>query len=188
MEMTPEADEARGDHPDHHEHHRLFHRRSRSRASSHSGSQSSSSSDESESRSRSTSPHRKHHHFRRSLDFPFKENAIARRAQAPGPLELSYQLSPKREDRKPLPGSGAATPDQEEPPETRMDQEVDAGERVRKDKLSKRLQEVFGLEEEEEVVEELPCWLLKNILLKGYMFLTHQRICFFAHLPEQDVS
>lgn len=200
--MTPEADEAHGGHDSHdghdehrqdHEHH-LFHHhsRSRSRASSSGASSDSSmqsgSRTKSRSRSRSTSPHKRHHLFHRSLDFPFKENTIARRAQAPGPLELSYQLSPERPGHKPLPLSGATTPAEEESPKTRMDHEVDLGERIRKGKLAQRLQEVFGLEEEEEVVEELACWLLRNSLLKGYMFLTAQRICFFAHLPEQDVS
>lgn len=192
MEMTPEADDAHGDHEpqDHHEHH-LFHRheRSRSRASSRASSHRSMDSEQSESKSRPTSPHKHHHHFRRSsLDFPFKENTIARRAQAPGPEELSYQFSPCRSGFKPLPLSGAATPEEGTLPSTRVDHEVDLGERMRKRKLAKRLQEVFGLEEEEEIVEELACWLLRSSLLKGYMFLTPQRICFFAHLPEQDVS
>lgn len=187
MEMTPEAEE-----PEHREHHLFHHHSHRSRSSSHSSVDSdgsdksrSKSKTKSKSRSRSTSPRK--HHFRHSLDFPFKENTIARRAQAPGPQELSYQFSPVRGSSKPLPLSGAATPEEGRSP-TRMDTEVNVGEQIRKGKLAKRLQEVFGLPDEEEIVEEMACWLLRSSLLKGYMFLTPQRICFFAHLPEQDVS
>lgn len=35
--------------------------------------------------------------------------------------------------------------------------------RVRREKLSERLMEVFGLEEKEEVLEEMRCWLLRSV-------------------------
>lgn len=79
-------------------------------------------------------------------------------------------------------------------------------QRVRKEKLGQKLMEVFGLPEREEVLEEMRCWLLRsisefvshdldwferptyNIVLKGYMYLTARHICFFAHMPDREVS
>ena len=76
---------------------------------------------------------------------------------------------------------------------------------LRRDQLAKRLQEVFGLQEREEVLEEMRCWLLRSVsksqnrsdhlrkeitlftVLKGYMYLTPKRICFFAQMPDRDV-
>ncbi|WVQ85442.1 hypothetical protein IAT38_007607 [Cryptococcus sp. DSM 104549] len=57
---------------------------------------------------------------------------------------------------------------------------------MRKEKLAKRLMDVFGLEEREEVLEEMKCWLLRSIMLKGYMYLTRQHICFFAKMPNKE--
>ncbi|WWC58506.1 uncharacterized protein I303_101049 [Kwoniella dejecticola CBS 10117] len=58
--------------------------------------------------------------------------------------------------------------------------------RLRKEKLAERLMEVFGLEEKEEVLEEMRCWLLRSVMLKGYMYLTKRHICFFANMPDKD--
>ena len=86
--------------------------------------------------------------------------------------------------------------------------EITAEERrvLRRDKLSAKLQEVFGLQEREEVLDELRCWLLRSVseltglepseygiladfeVLKGYMYLTSRHICFFAHMPDREVS
>ncbi|KAK4684673.1 hypothetical protein P7C73_g5496, partial [Tremellales sp. Uapishka_1] len=75
--------------------------------------------------------------------------------------------------------------------------------RLRREKLSQRLKQVFGLEDREEVVVELRCWLLRSVseylvlkgslgvlkrspVLKGYMYLTKDHICFFAHMPDKE--
>ncbi|WVF70804.1 hypothetical protein IAT40_005598 [Kwoniella sp. CBS 6097] len=58
--------------------------------------------------------------------------------------------------------------------------------RLRREKLAERLMEVFGLDEREEVLEEMRCWLLRSVMLKGYMYLTKQHICFFANMPDKE--
>jgi hypothetical protein len=35
---------------------------------------------------------------------------------------------------------------------------------------------------------EYPCWLLKSVLLQGYMYITTKHICFYAYLPRKSVS
>lgn len=57
----------------------------------------------------------------------------------------------------------------------------------RKARLAEKLQEVFGLKQLEDVVAEMPCWLLRSVLLQGYMYLTSAHICFFAHMPSREV-
>ena len=57
----------------------------------------------------------------------------------------------------------------------------------RKARLAEKLQEVFELKQVEEVVAEMPCWLLRSVLLQGYMYLTNTHICFFAHMPSREV-
>ena len=34
---------------------------------------------------------------------------------------------------------------------------------------------------------EFPAWLVKNVMIQGYMVLTENHICFFAPLPKTDV-
>lgn len=58
----------------------------------------------------------------------------------------------------------------------------------RKARLAEKLREVFGLREVEEVIAEMPCWLLRSVLLQGYMYLTSGHLCFFAHMPAREVS
>ncbi|EIW72673.1 hypothetical protein TREMEDRAFT_41904 [Tremella mesenterica DSM 1558] len=74
----------------------------------------------------------------------------------------------------------------EEMLEERMSVNPGEKKRVRKERLAERLQEVFGLEEREEVLEELRCWLLRSVMLKGYMYLTPRHICFFAQMPNKE--
>lgn len=57
---------------------------------------------------------------------------------------------------------------------------------VEKRTLASKLQEIFALPVEEEVVREYPCWLLRSILLQGYMYLTRNHICFYAYLPRKE--
>jgi sterol 3beta-glucosyltransferase len=109
-------------------------------------------------------------HSRHHLDFPYKENAIARRAQAPGATELSYQLGDDHAAQADalladLPTSPRTQPLEEHADDSEAAEEARAAEakRRRSARLATRLQEVFGLEEEEEVLEELPCWLLRSV-------------------------
>ncbi|KAF8078251.1 glycosyltransferase family 1 protein [Lyophyllum atratum] len=52
--------------------------------------------------------------------------------------------------------------------------------------LAEKLKEVFELDAIEEVWAEMPCWLLRSILLQGYMYLTNSYLCFFAHMPARE--
>jgi sterol 3beta-glucosyltransferase len=69
--------------------------------------------------------------------------------------------------------------------------------------LARRLMEIFQFEKAEDVIEgqfpvymwakmlmelEYPCWLLKSVLLQGYMYVTTKHICFYAYLPKKSVS
>lgn len=118
----------------------------------------------------------KHHRFRhrQHLDFPFKENTIARRAAAPGKTELSYQLARAEEHDRHSSAEEALhhRPGARRPPYLSEDEIASSGddeakqaanEQRRKARLASRLKEAFGLDEAEEVLEELPCWLLRSI-------------------------
>ncbi len=54
--------------------------------------------------------------------------------------------------------------------------------------LAHRIQQIFELEEVEEVISEYPCWLLQSILLQGYMYITQKHICFYAYISKKHVS
>ncbi|KAI0724242.1 hypothetical protein C8T65DRAFT_733888 [Cerioporus squamosus] len=56
----------------------------------------------------------------------------------------------------------------------------------RRAQLAEKLRDVFELDNINEVVAEMPCWLLRSVLLQGYMYLTDAYICFFAHLPSRE--
>ncbi|KIP06915.1 glycosyltransferase family 1 protein [Phlebiopsis gigantea 11061_1 CR5-6] len=56
----------------------------------------------------------------------------------------------------------------------------------RRARLAEKLREVFDVPGIEEVVAEMPCWLLRSILLQGYMYLTDSHLCFFAHMPLRE--
>ncbi|KAK1232385.1 Sterol 3-beta-glucosyltransferase [Marasmius sp. AFHP31] len=56
----------------------------------------------------------------------------------------------------------------------------------RRSKLATKLKEVFELDAIEEVRAEMPCWLLRSVLLQGYMYLTNSYLCFFAHMPARE--
>jgi sterol 3beta-glucosyltransferase len=47
--------------------------------------------------------------------------------------------------------------------EDRMQQNQGEKQMLRREQLSQRLQEVFGLDEKEEVLEEMRCWLLRSV-------------------------
>ncbi|KAK6349991.1 Sterol 3-beta-glucosyltransferase [Orbilia brochopaga] len=52
--------------------------------------------------------------------------------------------------------------------------------------LSEKVQTIFHLPELEEVQSEYPCWLLKTVLLQGYLYITDHHICFFAYMPKKQ--
>ncbi|KAJ7596717.1 glycosyltransferase family 1 protein [Mycena floridula] len=56
----------------------------------------------------------------------------------------------------------------------------------RRTKLAEKLKEVFDLPDIQEVRAEMPCWLLRSVLLQGYMYLTNSYLCFFAHMPSRE--
>ncbi|KAL1739049.1 hypothetical protein HDZ31DRAFT_69347, partial [Schizophyllum fasciatum] len=56
----------------------------------------------------------------------------------------------------------------------------------RRNRLASKLKEVFELEGIDEVIAEMPCWLLRSVLLQGYMYLTNSYLCFFAHMPSRE--
>lgn len=49
--------------------------------------------------------------------------------------------------------------------------------------IEEKLQLVFELPELEAYQKELACWLVRSVLLKGYMYITTHHICFYAALP-----
>ncbi|KAI7822657.1 hypothetical protein BC939DRAFT_503666 [Gamsiella multidivaricata] len=54
--------------------------------------------------------------------------------------------------------------------------------------IAEKLQAAFGFPEVEEFVGEFSCELARSVLLRGYMYLTSNHICFYANLPgNQDV-
>nr|GAT43674.1 UDP-glucose:sterol glycosyltransferase [Mycena chlorophos] len=56
----------------------------------------------------------------------------------------------------------------------------------RRVRLAEKLKQVFELDGIEEVWAEMPCWLLRSVLLQGYMYLTNSYLCFFAHMPTRE--
>jgi sterol 3beta-glucosyltransferase len=74
--------------------------------------------------------------------------------------------------------------------------------------LANKLMEIFEFDEPERVIEgssvlsltccleitannqphiEYPCWLLKSVLLQGFLYITSKHICFYAYLPKKTV-
>lgn len=56
----------------------------------------------------------------------------------------------------------------------------------RRTRLAEKLKEIFELDAIDEVLAEMPCWLLRSVLLQGYMYLTNSHLCFFAHMPSRE--
>ncbi|KAI9641319.1 Sterol 3-beta-glucosyltransferase [Ciborinia camelliae] len=70
-------------------------------------------------------------------------------------------------------------------PRKSKDPEVDDNGEPSQDSLPERLMEIFKFESPEDVIEEYPCWLMKSVLLQGYMYITTKHICFYAYLPKK---
>ncbi|KAI1338154.1 glycosyltransferase family 1 protein [Xylariaceae sp. FL0016] len=51
--------------------------------------------------------------------------------------------------------------------------------------LSRRLKQIFEFDQPEDVIEEYPCWLLQNVLLQGFLYITSNHVCFYAYLPKK---
>ena len=54
-------------------------------------------------------------------------------------------------------------PGEEEVIDDRLEENPAEKKRLRREKLSERVMDVFGLEEREEVLEEMKCWLLRSV-------------------------
>ncbi|KAI9790045.1 MAG: Sterol 3-beta-glucosyltransferase [Piccolia ochrophora] len=54
--------------------------------------------------------------------------------------------------------------------------------------LAARLMDIFGFGGPEDVIAEYPCWLLKTVLLQGYMYITTHHICFYAYMPKKSTT
>ncbi|KAM0257029.1 hypothetical protein ACHAQJ_004624 [Trichoderma viride] len=63
--------------------------------------------------------------------------------------------------------------------------EEEEGEESHVTALAKKLMEIFEFDEPERVIEEYPCWLLKSVLLQGFLYITSKHICFYAYLPKK---
>ncbi|KAF7934049.1 uncharacterized protein EAE97_008409 [Botrytis byssoidea] len=64
--------------------------------------------------------------------------------------------------------------------------EIDEDEETPSTSLAKKLREIYKFETPEEVIEEYPCWLMKSVLVQGYMYITSKHICFYAYLPKKS--
>lgn len=56
----------------------------------------------------------------------------------------------------------------------------------RRARLAEKLRDIYELDDIQEVCAEMPCWLLRSVLLQGYMYLTNSHLCFFAHMPTRE--
>ncbi|KAI0757283.1 hypothetical protein C8Q80DRAFT_1265234 [Daedaleopsis nitida] len=94
-----------------------------------------------------------------------------------------------RQSPETIPDLDTSTPDMT--PATRYRDNSRAGSMAtvrqnRRVQLAEKLRDVFDLHDITEVLAEMPCWLLRSVLLQGYMYLTDTYICFFAHLPSRE--
>ncbi|PWN32538.1 UDP-Glycosyltransferase/glycogen phosphorylase [Meira miltonrushii] len=55
-----------------------------------------------------------------------------------------------------------------------------------KDELIRRLHHIFDLDEKEELISSHPCWLFRNIVLQGYLYVLTNNLCFYANLPSRQ--
>ncbi|EPZ34845.1 UDP-glucuronosyl/UDP-glucosyltransferase domain-containing protein [Rozella allomycis CSF55] len=50
----------------------------------------------------------------------------------------------------------------------------------------KKIKEIFELSENDHFISEYPCWLVRNVFVKGVLFLTRFSLCFYATLPSEQ--
>ena len=125
--------------------------------------------------------HRRAHSTQKGVSFPFAANTVARQARSPGGDELAYQLAAKAtngafddefnndhgeaEEARDILYAEKEMGDASPRGQMKDLSPEEAAERkaARRERLSERMMEVFGLEEKEEVKEEFACWLLKDV-------------------------
>ncbi|PWN91000.1 UDP-Glycosyltransferase/glycogen phosphorylase [Acaromyces ingoldii] len=91
-------------------------------------------------------------------------------------------------------GGAGRTPDDEHDEadgEEEDDEEGDQREsggalHAQREQLSRKLQDIFGLDASEDVVSCHACWLFRRVLLQGHMYVTRSFVCFYAYLPSRE--
>ncbi|KAA1468468.1 hypothetical protein DENSPDRAFT_794393 [Dentipellis sp. KUC8613] len=108
--------------------------------------------------------------------------------QTPGRTSSPVQLSPTDDDEHDVSTTPTIEPAslRRHPERTGSLATVKTVKLDRRARLAEKLAEIFELQGITEVVSEMPCWLLRSILLQGYMYLTNSYLCFFAHMPARE--
>lgn len=52
--------------------------------------------------------------------------------------------------------------------------------------LAEKLREIFSLEKPEPIIGEYQCWLLRTVLLQGFLYVTAGHLCFYAYLQGKE--
>ncbi|AET37332.1 sterol 3-beta-glucosyltransferase Ecym_1074 [Eremothecium cymbalariae DBVPG len=60
--------------------------------------------------------------------------------------------------------------------------------RNRASKIMSKLKSKFNLDDDEQLTKEYSCWLLKNVLIQGHIYLTSKNLLFFAFLYKSNGS
>ncbi|SCW03056.1 LAFE_0G01970g1_1 [Lachancea fermentati] len=64
---------------------------------------------------------------------------------------------------------------------------ITSSSKYKPSKLFKKLSSRFDLDEEKDLfITQYSCWLLKDVLIQGHIFLTTQHLLFFAFLPKSN--
>lgn len=56
------------------------------------------------------------------------------------------------------------------------------------DYITDTLKNQLGIDDNDVLLADYPCWLLKNILLEGKLYVTNKEVCFLAYLPIKQKS
>ncbi|ORY84459.1 hypothetical protein BCR37DRAFT_267731 [Protomyces lactucae-debilis] len=59
-------------------------------------------------------------------------------------------------------------------------------DRDEQDALQTLIQQGFNLTEAEQLVAAHPAWLLKSVMIQGYLFVMKSFLCFYAYMPRHD--
>ncbi|CDK30041.1 unnamed protein product [Kuraishia capsulata CBS 1993] len=54
--------------------------------------------------------------------------------------------------------------------------------------ISAKLQQTFDIAPNDEFINDYPCWLLRDVLLQGHLYITKFHVLFFAYLPKKQGS
>ncbi|KAI0461466.1 Sterol 3-beta-glucosyltransferase [Komagataella kurtzmanii] len=63
---------------------------------------------------------------------------------------------------------------------------LDNNETTRAVKLCEKLKTTFDLSDDDEFVNDYPCWLLHEVFLQGHIYITSRYLLYFAFLPKRD--